>query len=93
MKSFLMNREKTKLSNIITSDTGDPRDRYPNFSLVIDGRMLFFTDFAVSLRDRAEVVGGGAGGQVAVVGRVFALAHVEPLAKNNISRRRPVPGC
>jgi hypothetical protein len=82
------------MNNIITSNIGDPRDRYLlYFSLVIDGGMLFFTDFAVSLRDRAEMVGGGTGGQVAVVGWVFALADVELFAKNDLSSRRPVTGC
>jgi len=44
---------------------------------MIDCGVLLLADFAVGFRDRAEVVGRGPSGQMAVVGRVLALSDVE----------------
>ncbi len=47
------------------------------YSLMIDRGVLLLADFAVGFRDRAEMVGCGPSGQMAVVGRVLALSDVE----------------
>jgi hypothetical protein len=57
---------------------------------VINVGVLFFADFTVGFSGSAEVVGLGARGQGAVVGGIFAVPHVEPLADDYVPVRGPV---
>jgi hypothetical protein len=57
---------------------------------VLDVRVVFFADFAVRLSRCAVVMGFRPCGKFAVVGGIFAIPGVPPLAKNDVPVGGPV---